>query len=1086
MTVPEAASPAPLSLTLDAGPTDPTSSTPKVGLVPGAPVFRYEFTGAGRSRLAADLTIAAHTSFRVAIYPELLFDEGEPDPLPNHSSTFIGLIAATAHGDRALLDQHHWGVHAGEPGVLVTDQWNLVDLDLTGLIDQTVDIVLVSPDGHRGTGWVQVIGAVPSPDPQSPTDPIDLVRTTRGSHQHSGSSLSRGNTFPLTNLPHGFNFLTPVTDARSHRWFYSWHGRPNDPDPRPTLQALAISHCPSPWMGDRLGFQVMSWTGHADIDPLVRERHFDHADELDRPHHYRVRLEDGVVAEMAPTNHAAIFRFDFLDVAASASGAILDMPGTGELTLSLLTDGRLSFTAMIDPPADWQVDGLAPLAGYVYGETRQRVEILDVSSREGIPELPTNLGRKLSRCWPRWLRVKVDRSQSGAVRLLEGATLEVIVGVSQISTQQARHNLDLEIGDGSFEQVVDTARTTWADLLDRLEITGGTHDQRVSAYSNLARLYSWPTEHHENGAITGAPPRWVYASPFQPPVAGHQRHQSGATVRPGKLHVNNGFWDTFRTSWPAYHLLTPRRSSELLDGIVQQYLDGGWMARWSAPGYCDIMVGTSSDVVFADASAHGLEFNELAGYDSALRNACVPTDRDEVGRKGLQRGRFRGYIDTDTVEGLSWSLDNANSDAALARWSARLAERGADPARDSEFRANAIWFTHRAMAYQHLFDQDTGFFRARTRSGEFREEQFDPLLWGRDYTETTAWGMAFHAPFDGAGLARLHGGEDRLAAALDQAEHTPESGSPRVGAHYGSVIHEMREARALRLGQIAMGNQPAHHIPFMWAHTGQHHRTQWLVREILERGFVGSEIGQGYPGDEDNGEMSAWWLLAAVGLYPLAVGSGEFVLTAPLFERLAFRRDDDTILEVRAGNVEHRFIQSLTINGEPWHQISVPAATLRGNVSLQFELGPEPSGWARDSRPSSLSDLVPDQRHQADLTGHARIGVHTHDGARDSALCDDRGEIETLHAGEVLELGWDEPVQASVWTLTTEDVDAPPLAAEVCRFGVWQSVPGPRPALWTNQTQAYLLFADGGADPITGLRLRAESDVDLRQVEVYR
>ncbi|MGA4670419.1 GH92 family glycosyl hydrolase [Propionibacteriaceae bacterium Y1923] len=1074
-----ASSPEPLVLTPHPGPDKPTSSTPGVGLFPGAPVQRYEFTGAGRAALATGLEPGPGTVFRVAVHPELLFDDARPDALPNYSSTFIGVVAATAAGDQPLLDQHHWGVHPGEPGALVTDQWNLLDLDLADLDPhEPVDLVLVSPGGCRGSGWLQVIGPVPAPADDA--DPVDLVRTTRGSHQHSGSSLSRGNTFPLTSLPHGFHFLTPVTDARSHRWFYSWHGRPNDPDPRPTLQAMAVSHCPSPWMGDRLGFQVMSWTGRPDVDPLARERHFDHADELDRPHHYRVRLDDGVVAEMAPTSHAAIFRFDFIDTAATQAGVVLDMPGSGELTISLLADGRASFTAMINPPADWQVDGLAPLAGYVYGETRQPVEVLDVTSREGIPELPTNLGRTITRRWPKWLRVKVNRSQSGALRLREGSVLEVVLATSQISTQQARDTLAAQIGQAGFEQVVESARSTWSDLLDRLEITGGTHDQRVTAWSNLARLYSWPNEHHEPGD--------TYASPFQPPVGSHQRHHTGATVRTGRLHVNNGYWDTFRTCWPAYHLLTPRRAGDLLDGIVQQYLDGGWMARWSAPGYCDIMVGTSSDAVFADASAHGLEFNELAGYDSALRNATVPTDRDEVGRKGLQRGRFRGFIDTDTHEGLSWSLDNANSDAALARWSARLAERaGSDQnARRDEFRANAIWFAHRAMAYQHLFDPATGFFRARMRNGEFRDEDFDPTLWGRDYTETTAWGMAFHAPFDGAGLARLYGGEDGLAAKLHQAEHTPETGSLRVGRHYGAVIHEMLEARALRLGQFAMSNQPAHHIPFMWTHTGQHHRTQWLVREILERGFTGSQIGQGYPGDEDNGEMSAWWLLAAAGLYPLAVGSGELVLTAPLFERLAFRRDDGTLLEVRAGSVEHRFIQSLTVNGEPWDRVSIPVEKLHGNVTLQFELGPEPSGWATGSRPGSISDLVPEGALHTDLTTSATVVVHGRDGDRGTGLCDDLGEVETLRGGETLELTWEEPVTASIWTLTCQEVAAAPLRVEVCRFGHWQPVAPPRPALWHNQTQAYLLFPDAGPDPITGLRLHAEADVDLRQVEVYR
>ncbi|MGA4508236.1 GH92 family glycosyl hydrolase [Propionibacteriaceae bacterium G1746] len=1064
-----------------AAPLSVTASDDRRPLLPQGPLLRYDFTGPGRSVLDAHLTVRPEAPiYRLVLFPELR----TPDEGPDHSSAFIGLSAITDDQvEHQLVDQHHWPVAAGEPGVWVTDQWNQVDLNLTRLVGRTVDIVLTSPGGDlRGSGHLQLVGPVPAPDPH--TAPLNLVRTSRGSHQHSGDAISRGNTYPMTNVPHGFNFLTPVTDARSHRWFYSWAGRPGDADPRPTLQALAISHCPSPWMADRLAFQLMPWTGTATVDPLARERRFSHADEFDRPHHYRVRLDDGVVAEMAPTSHCGFFRFDFLDADSPQAGVVFDMPGTGELTLSQLQDGRLSFSGMIDPPKDWLVDWdekVEPLAGYVYGETRQPVQVIDVTSREGIPELPTNLGRAITRNWPKWLRVKVDRDQSGAVQLLEGSTLEVVVGMSQISTRQARHNLRLEIGEGSFDQVRDLAARTWRGLLDRLEITGGTHDQRVSAYSNLARLYSWPNQHDENAAITAADPEWVYASPFKPAVGDHQRHSTGAQVVHGQLLVNNGFWDTFRTCWPAYHLFTPRRSQALLDGIVQQYLDGGWMARWSAPGYCDIMVGTSSDAVFADASAHGITFNELAGYDSALRNATTPSSHDEVGRKGIARGRFVGYIDSDTPEGFSWSMDNANSDAALALWSARLAERGTDPARTDEFRANTVYFARRAMGYQQLFDPAIGFLRPRTPDGGFRDgDDFDPLRWGRDYTETNAWGMAFHAPFDGAGLAALMGGEQALADKLDQAAATPETASLSNALFYGGAIHEMLEARALRMGQFGMSNQPAHHMPFMWTHTGQHHRTQWFTREILERGFTGSGIGQGYPGDEDNGEMSAWWLLAAAGLYPLAVGSGELVITAPLFERFAFRRDDETTIEVRAGHVEHRYIQSVTINGEPWHRVTVPVERLQGDVTIQVELGPQPSGWAGATRPFSLSSIVPDGTWHPDLTSTAT--------ASHPALADDLGtERVTLAAGEAAEFTWPGPVTASVYTLTSPAVDAVPAVVEFRGLdGHWYPAHAqPRPAIWANQTLAHLLFEGGGAGRITGLRIVPTTVTALLQVEAW-
>ena len=485
----------------------------------------------------------------------------------------------------------------------------------------------------------------------------------------------------------------------------------------------------------------------------------------------------------------------------------------------------------------------------------------------------------------------------------------------------------------------------------------------------------------------------------------------------------------------------------------------------------------------------------MAAYDSALRNACVPSPRPETGRKGIATARFTGYVDTDTPEGFSWSMDNANSDAAIAAWSERLcADSGHE--RHDEFRANALWFRHRALGYQQLFDAETGFFRARRPAdgaapGAFRgdAEGFDPMLWGRDYTETNAWGMAFHAPFDGAGLAELYGGEDALAAKLEQAFALPESASPRVGRHYGGVIHEMLEARAFRMGQVAMSNQPAHHIPAMWSAAGRHDRTQWAIREILERGFTGSAIGQGYPGDEDNGEMSAWWLLAALGLFPLGVGQGEMLITAPLFERMAFRRDDGTLLQVTAGNIDHRHIQWVTVNGRPWDRVTVPTAVLHdGDVHLHVELGREPSDWARDSRPFSLSNRVPGGRWQGDLTASGEVTRHRADGEQATThLCDDRGDLEQLQAGDVVEVRWPEPVRASVHTLTTEDLLAAPVRVEhLGTDGTWrEAYSQPRPALWADQTQAYLLDASGTAVEVLGVRWRVLADTLLRQVEVW-
>ncbi|MGJ6980955.1 GH92 family glycosyl hydrolase [Aestuariimicrobium soli] len=1083
-----------LPLTPDLGPERPASSPPAAGLFPGVSVSRYEPVPGAVTTLAEGITPTAASVFRLAVHPELGFTADEK-PVPVHAATLIGVRATTPDGQaRWLTDQQGVAFTPDVEGVLWSDQWNLVDLDLSVLDGQTISIDLVAGAQAGGRGWLQVVGLTELPP--EPDDVVARVRTTRGTHQRTGESLSRGNTFPLTCVPHGFNFLTPVTDARTTRWLYGWTGSDYDDNPRPALQALAFSHQPSPWIADRFAFQLMPWQGEAHVNPFERQRHFDHERELDRPHHYRVDLDprpgdEGIRAEMTPTSHAAVFRFRF--GGEGARGVVLDQPGSGTLQVVQLPDGRVSFTASLDPDIDLRHPSEPALMGYVYGETRQPVRHRGQWSREGLPELPGRWGRTLTRGFPTSLRVPLPRPQSRVLTLTEGDELEVVVAMSFISTAQAKQNLRLEVGEAGFDEVRERAHDQWSELLGRLEIDGGSREHRTAAWSNLARLYAWPNEHHEQVGSSDCP-RWAHASPVRAEgaeIGRHLRDRTGAPVVAGPMHVNNGYWDTYRTCWPAYHLFTPRRSVDLLAGQVAHYREGGWMPRWCAPGYVDCMVGTSSDAIFADAAAHGITQDELAAYDSALRNATCASERTIVGRVGIDRGRFVGHVDTDTDEGFSWSMENANCDAALALWSRDLLDRSAsDPVlgeRAEEFAANARWLAHRSLGWQTLFDDRTGFLQGRRPDGSWRwdTDEYDPERWGDDYTETNGWGMAFSVPHDGAGLARALGGEQQLAAKLDEALATVETASEATAGSYPATMHERVEARALRLGMVGMSNQPAHHIPFMYAHTGQHHRTQWVTREILERLFVGSEIGQGYPGDEDNGEMSAWWLFAAFGFYPLQVGSGEFVITAPLFERMAFTRDNGRRIEVRATGVEHRYIQSVRVNGLDWHEVTLPVSLFENDVTIEVELGPEPSTWARESRPRSISTIEGfPTGWTGDLTSSGVTTRHRSGENWDlgTQLTDDQGEVEDVAAGDEIDVLWDSPVTTQVLTLTTEDLEAAPVEIEVLVDDTWQPTSvRPRAALWPNQTQAYLVAQEG----VRGVRVRALADTRLRQLEMY-
>ncbi|SER47598.1 alpha-1,2-mannosidase, putative [Propionibacterium cyclohexanicum] len=1085
-----------LSVRPDPGPDNPSGAS-GTGLIPG-PVFRYEFGAEGGSaRLDGRLGVPPHACLAFALFPELQFDPpggGAPDPVPNVGSCLVGVRVLLDGKAVELTDQYGQPSSTEDPGWLWTDQWNWLEFDLADLAGATLsEVELVAPPGHRGSGWFQLAGVRTTA--QEPADVVARATMMRGSH--SDHDFSRGNTYPMVFRPGGSHALAPLTDARAMSWLYRW----NDRGPVPRMQGFGFVHAPSPWIGDRNNAHFMPWMGRAEVTPERRELLFRHLEETSRPDLYTVRLvgvdrrPGSIAASMTATQHGGVLRFDY--ETQERCGLVVDQPFGGRTRIENLPDGRAAIIMSIDARVGFD-DPDNPMPGaYVYAETLQPVQPLRATE---MPKIYHDLrlgehGLERTR-WGHALlrRLSRVREQAGVLRLRSGQRLEIKAAMSSISVEQARHNLDLEIGRRGFDEVAAESHALWAEILGRLEIEGGRPWLREAAWSDLARLLAWPRSHHEN-AGSPAEPHPVYASPFRPRVHPDTAEHTGCAVVDGELVVDNGYWDTYRTAWPAYHLLFPKRASRLLDGIVQQYRDSGWMSRWSAPGHIDCMVGTSSDTIFADASAHGIAFDELTAYESAVKNATVPSASPLTGRKSIARGRFTGWIDTDETEGFSWTVENAICDASIALWSRRLADRATElgvPDRAEEFRTNARYFTNRSLVPQACYDPDTGFWQGRRPDGRFRldSHDFDPLLWGYDYTETSAWGMAFATVQDGAGLARLLGGEQALASRLDRALATPEPANDRTRGSYPQITHEMTEARAVRLGQIAVSNQPAHHSAYMYLHAGRPDATQWLTREIAERLWVGSEIGQGYPGDEDNGEMSAWQLFTMVGLYPLQPGSGELVLSAPVFPAVRWHRENGTTLEIVAHDVEHRFIQRVEINGEPWGQVSVPVAVLHANCRIEFWLGAEPSDWGSRSRPASMSTMTGEARSwQPDRSRAARLSLTGPDGREMvgeqalAQLVDDRGEaIIELPAGACLELRWSEPFRASHLTLTTDGQGAAGYRLEALAAGGWAPVQvHPTAALWRNQTVPQAL----GDKTLSALRLTITAPLALRQIEVY-
>ncbi|MEU6085323.1 GH92 family glycosyl hydrolase [Streptomyces sp. NPDC047085] len=922
---------------VDKGPSGSPTAKARAGFT-GTRALRYagRHTASGRAYsynkvFDVDVPVGARTQLSYRIFPSMA--DGDRDYDATNVSVDLAFTDGTYLSDLGASDQHGFPLTPrgqGASKVLYVNQWNNVVSSIGSVAaGKTVDRILVAYDSPNGPtkfrGWLDDVAIRPVAPEKPKAHLSDYALTTRGTN--SSGSFSRGNNFPATAVPHGFNFWTPVTNASSLSWLYEYARANNDAN-LPTIQAFSASHEPSPWMGDRQTFQVMpsAAAGTPDTGRDARELAFRHENETARPYYYGVRFENGLKAEIAPTDHAAALRFTYpgddasvlFDNVTEQAGLTLDkehgiVTGYSDVKSGLSTGATRLF---------------------VYGEFDKPVTDGSATGVKG------------------YLRFDAGSDHTVTLRL----------ATSLIGIDQAKDNLRQEIPDGtSFDTVKEQAQQAWDEVLGRVEVEGATPEQLTTLYSSLYRLYLYPNSGFEK--VGG---KDQYASPFSPMPGPDTPTHTGAKIVDGKVYVNNGFWDTYRTTWPAYSFLTPSQAGEMVDGFVQQYKDGGWTSRWSSPGYADLMTGTSSDVAFADAYVKGVTFDAKAAYDAAVKNATVVPPSSGVGRKGMATSPFLGYTSTDTHEGLSWAMEGYVNDYGIARMGEALYKKTGV----KRYQEEAAYFRNRAQDYVNLFDSQARFFQGRDAQGNWRVDstKFDPRVWGYDYTETNGWGYAFTAPQDSRGLANLYGGRAGLAEKLDEYFATPETASPDFVGSYGGVIHEMTEARDVRMGMYGHSNQVAHHVLYMYDAAGRPWKTQANVREALSRLYTGSEIGQGYHGDEDNGEQSAWYLFSSLGFYPLVMGSGDYAIGSPLFKKATVHLENgrDLVIKAPANSAKNVYVQSVKLNGRAWTSTSLPHKLLAQGGVLEFHMGAKPSSWGtgKDAAPVSITqdDKVPTPR----------------------------------------------------------------------------------------------------------------------------
>ena len=964
---------------IDRGPSGSPTAKSGAGFT-GKRALRYagRHTADGRAysyNKVFDVNVAVGRDTRLSyrIFPSMA--DGDRDYDATNVSVDLAFTDGTYLSDLNATDQHGFALSPqgqGAAKVLYVNQWNNVASRIGSVAaGKTVDRILVAYDSPKGPakfrGWLDDV-TIERAAPEKPKAHLsDYALTTRGTNSSGG--FSRGNNFPATAVPHGFNFWTPVTNASSLSWLYDY-ARANNADNLPTVQAFSASHEPSPWMGDRQTFQVMpsAASGTPDTGREARELAFRHENETARPYYYGVRFENGLKAEMTPTDHAAALRFTY--------------PGDDA---SVLFDNVTDQAGLTLDKENGIVTGYSDVkSGLSTGATRLFVY--------GVFDKPVSDGSA--------------GGVKGYLRFDAGAdrTVTLRLSTSLISLDQAKDNLRQEIPDGtSFEKVKSRAQQQWDRILGKVEVEGATPDQLTTLYSSLYRLYTYP-----NSGFEKVGSKFQYASPFSPMPGPDTPTHTGAKIVDGKVYVNNGFWDTYRTTWPAYSLLTPGQAGEMVDGFVQQYKDGGWTSRWSSPGYADLMTGTSSDVAFADAYVKGVDFDAKSAYDAAVKNATVVPPSSGVGRKGMATSPFLGYTSSDTHEGLSWALEGYLNDYGIARMGQALYKKTGE----KRYQEESEYFLNRARDYVNLFDSKAGFFQGRDAKGDWRVKSsaYDPRVWGYDYTETNGWGYAFTAPQDSRGLANLYGGRGGLADKLDEYFATPETASPDFVGSYGGVIHEMTEARDVRMGMYGHSNQVAHHVNYMYDAAGQPWKAQRNVREVLSRLYTGSEIGQGYHGDEDNGEQSAWFLFSALGFYPLVMGSGEYAVGSPLFTKATVHLENGRDLVVRASknSTKNVYVQGLKVNGRSWTSTSLPHSLLAKGGVLDFDMGSKPSSWGtgKNAAPVSITqdDKAPAPRADA-LKGEGALFDNT--SATDASV------------GSAVDLPVSEPVKALQYTLTS-------------------------------------------------------------------
>ena len=733
-------------------------------------------------------------------------------------------------------------------------------------------------------------------------EPVDYVSTLVGTQ--SSYAISTGNTYPAVCMPWGMNFWTPQTGKMGDGWTYTYTAD--------KLRGFKQTHQPSPWINDYGQFTIMPETGEAPIfDEEKRASWFSHKAEVATPYYYRAYLADyDVVTELAPTERAAIMRITFPE---NKSYVVVDAFDKG------------SYVKIM--PKERMIVGYTTKNSGGVPQNFKNYFVMkfdkDFTYTAAVADGRINT-----------TDVKAECNHAGGIvgfKTIRGEQVNVRIASSFISEEQALENLK-ELGSDSFDEVKARGRNTWNDVLGRIEVKSDDIDHLRTFYSCLYRSVLFPRSFYEKNAKGEI----VHYSPYN------------GEVLPGYMFTDTGFWDTFRCLFPLLNVMYPSMNEKMQAGLVNAYKESGFLPEWASPGHRGCMVGNNSASIVADAYLCGLKNYDAETLWKAVvhgASAVHPTV-SSTGRLGYEYYNKLGYVPYDVKinENVARTLEYAYDDWCIYEFGKALgkSKKELEP------------FRKRAFNYRNVFDSETKLMRGRLKNGKF-QSPFSPLKWGDAFTEGNAWHYTWSVFHDPAGLIQLMGGKQTFNNMLDSVFNVPPLFDD---SYYGSVIHEIREMQIMNMGNYAHGNQPIQHMIYLYGYSGEPWKTQYWIRQTMQRMYNANP--DGYCGDEDNGQTSAWYVFSAMGFYPVCPGAGEYVLGAPYFDEMTLHLENGRNVSIKAnGNTDDNcYVNSLTLNGKPYSKNYIKRSDLMQGAQFVYNMSAKPNysrGTAESDAPYSFS-----------------------------------------------------------------------------------------------------------------------------------